>query len=93
MTFRSQEDNVYWVDGCKKKDPEEHKNLKYTENLKRCATQLQYFGFFLGGVHAFLPSPISPYLFIFVVKPQYLAFLPWMCKMVESLAGAILGRD
>lgn len=28
MTFRSQEDNVYWVDGCKKKDPEEYKNLK-----------------------------------------------------------------
>ena len=77
----------------KRKTQKNIKILIYTENLKRCATQLQYFGVFGGGVHAFLPSPIPPYLFIFVVKPQYLDFLPWMCEMVELLAGAILGRD
>lgn len=28
MTFISHEENVYWVDGCKKKEPDEYKNLK-----------------------------------------------------------------
>lgn len=65
MTFRSQEDNVYWVDGCKKKDPEEHKNLKYTENLKRCATQLQYFGVFWGE-YMLSSLPPSPHTFSFL---------------------------
>lgn len=28
VTFVSHEEQVYWVDGCSKKDPEEYENLK-----------------------------------------------------------------
>lgn len=28
MTFISHEEHVDWVDGCRKKDPEEYENLK-----------------------------------------------------------------
>lgn len=73
MTFISREEHVYWVDVCRKRDPDECENLQTHRKCKEVCYQVGFF--VLGeGLHAFLRLPSLTHLFIFVTKPQYLDF-------------------
>lgn len=58
MTFISHEENVYWVDGGKKKDPEEYENLKIHWKFKELGYLAAIF-LFQGYTLSSLPPPLT----------------------------------
>ena len=87
MTFRSREDNVYWVDGCKKKDPEEYKNLKIYWKFKEVCYPVAVFWGFWRGSTCFPPFPHPPIPFHFCSQTP----IPWLSAL-DVRDGWIVGR-
>ena len=87
MTFRSREDNVYWVDGCKKKDPEEYKILKIHWKFKEVCYPVAVFWVFWRGSTCFPPFPHPPIPFHFCSQTP----IAWLSAL-DVWDGWIVGR-